>query len=114
MTDTRPRPVWLTGAFWIDTVERTVRVFAWSTIAAITAEATDIVNADFRGMAIQVGIATLLAFLGCLAGGAVDTGGKLKSASFFLAAGKPAIVAPAVGEGPVNGPAAGPDNPARL
>lgn len=107
----RPKPVWLTGAFWVDTAERTVRVFAWSTIAAITAEKTDLVNGDFKGMAIQVGIATALAFLGCLAGGAVNTG-PLKTASFLLQSGKDAPRPTSVrGEGPTNGPV---EDPYRL
>lgn len=81
MTPTRPD--FTTKTFWLNTVERTVRVFAWSSIAAITTVQASIVHADFQAMAVDVGIATALAFLGCLAGKLV---GDHDSPSFLLPA----------------------------
>lgn len=78
-----PRPDFTTSTFWLNTAERTVRVFAWSAIAVITSTQADIVHADFKGAAIEVGIATALAFLGCLAGKLVGDG---DSPSFVLPA----------------------------
>lgn len=76
------RPDLFTRTFWLNTSERVIRVFAYSTLTVLITAGTDIQHTDFKGGAIQVALATALCFFTCLAGKAV---GDPQTPSFILA-----------------------------
>jgi hypothetical protein len=103
------RPVWLTSAFWFDTIERVVTAVASVALGLIGTHVTDPHQIDWSSFWWTLLFTGVVRFLLCLVGGSVNNTGNLRSASFFLATGKPALApVPARGEGPTNGPAVDP------
>ena len=62
------------GTFWQATIERTVKTFAETLAATLTANATGLIDVDWKASLSVAGFASLLAVLFSLGSGAVSTG----------------------------------------
>ena len=69
----RPRSELVTPAFWLDTLERTIRTAAQAAIALLVANAATPMNIDWAQGGITVAIAAALTVLTALAGKTVGS-----------------------------------------
>ena len=57
-----------TKVFWLKTLEWTIKSAAGSAVAFLTANATGVLDVDFKQAVSVVGLATLVTFFTCIAG----------------------------------------------
>jgi hypothetical protein len=79
-TNERPTMTIWTISFWKSLAERLLATLVATLLGVLTADGFDLVNTDWKGVAIAVGVATFVSFLkGILANVATQNGPSLTS-----------------------------------